>query len=354
MNSEEINDKRTLNDFKSMTFSKFKKTDVIKQFLKSVCNGSIEDSSYWSAELICAGHFIDLWDAVFLLVSDFIHLGNPKLPIYISLRVYNFKEIIQNGYLENMLALRNNEKIRKLFSEIVVVLCLSKKKHKMESVKIHKDEITTTNISSKLKAPNVEYINPYFQDGDPKELFIALNEMVYHISNKSKNAVSACYWFEWIIQYQSVCKKKKGVCVCARRSFVNVEEKMQMMPIWIIWEFMLDYAKKMSPICLKIMEGLLKMFCTKFTSASIKKRKFLVYFGISLLVEHVDFKTEIIKDQNMINKVSSQINKIYSIIKKNEIAPDTDYLFNGVERSNLEKSIKKIETLNTIMMSGGK
>ncbi len=354
MNPEEINDKRSINDFKGMTFSKFKKTEALKQFLKSVSNGTIEEACYWSIELICAGHYIDLWDAIFLLVSDYIHLGNPKLPIYISLRVDNFKEIIQNGYLENMLALRNNEKIRKLFLEIIVVLCLSKKKHKMESVKINKNEFELVNIPSKLKAPNIEFISPYFKNGDPKELFIALNEFTYHISNKSKNALTACYWFEWIIQFQSLCKKNKDACTCSRRTYVPVEEKLQMFPIWIIWEILLDYAKKNSSIMSKIMDSLLKLFCTKFTPACVKKRKFLIYFGISLLVEPVDLKIDIISNQEIINKLSSKIGKIYAQVKKNEEAPDTDYLFNGVERSNLEKSIEKIEALNKMMMGGGK
>ena len=78
MNSDEINDKRPINEFKGIGFSKYKKTEVIKQFLKSVNNGSIEEASYWSAELICAGHFIDLWDAIFLLVSDICSHSSTK------------------------------------------------------------------------------------------------------------------------------------------------------------------------------------------------------------------------------------------------------------------------------------
>lgn len=353
MNPEEINDKRLINEFKGITFSKYKKSEAVKQFLKSTCNGAIEEACYWSVELICAGHFIDLWDAIFLLVSDYIHLGNPKLPIYIALRVDNFKEIVHNGYIENLLAMRNSDKVRKLFVEIVVVLCLSKKKHKMESVKIHKDEFSLVNIPSKLKAPNVEYITLYFQSGDPKELFIAFNEFAYHLSAKSKNALTACYWFEWIIQFQALCKKNKDVCVCARREFAPVDDKMQLMPIWIIWEILLDEAKKKSGIIFKIMEALLKLFCTKFSCACVKKRKFLIYFAISLLVDPVDMKVDIVSNQEMINGISSKIGKIYAQVKKNEEAPETDYLFNGVERSNLEKSIEKIEALNKMMMGGG-
>ena len=124
-----------------------------------------------------------------------------------------------------------------------------------------------------------------------------------------------------------------------------------MMPIWIIWEIMLDCAKKKSALIFKIVESLLKLFCTKFSAACVKKRKYLIYFGISLLVDPVDLSVSIVSDQEVVNSLASKIGKIYAQVKKNEESPDTDYLFNGLERSNLEKSIEKIETMNKMMMA---
>ena len=46
------------------------------------------------------------------------------------------KEIIENGYIDNELRLRNNIKIRKLFAEIICILCLSPKKHIVQIIKI--------------------------------------------------------------------------------------------------------------------------------------------------------------------------------------------------------------------------
>ena len=65
--------------------------------------------------LVSAGHFMDLWEIILLYLGKHVHLGNPKLPIYINARFQNFKDTLMGGYLGNELALRNNNKIRTLF-----------------------------------------------------------------------------------------------------------------------------------------------------------------------------------------------------------------------------------------------
>ena len=92
----------------------------------------------WSAELICAGHFGDLWEIIIYNIGKNIHLANPKIPIYVDMRFQNFKEIVQNGYIGNEIAMRNNEKIRMIFCELITILCLSNKKPAFECVKSKK------------------------------------------------------------------------------------------------------------------------------------------------------------------------------------------------------------------------
>ena len=229
MNDYEINDIRTIKDFKNITFSKFARSKVKKELLSCLYNNKLESACYWSVELICAGHLSDLWDILLLYMSRYIHLGNPKLPMYIEIRFNNFKKIISNVYNGNEITLRNNDKIRKLFAELIACLCLSKKKHAFESLAIKdKNDFDITNLTNKLKAPNINFVDNIFYKNDPKEIFIAINELAYNISSSSKDITSACYWFEWIIQFEQICKQKKIKCQCERRELVPVDEKFQM------------------------------------------------------------------------------------------------------------------------------
>jgi len=322
MNEHEINDIRSASDFKGITFSKFRKPDVRKELLNALKNGKIEPACYWSAELICAGHYQELWEIVLTFIGKHVHLANPKLCIYLSLRYDVFKEIVMNGYIGNELRMRNNAKIRTLFAEIVCVLCTSKKKHSLEGVKVCKSDFDGTVIADKLKAPNVSYASDVFLSGDPKELFISINEFAYHISNDSKNSLLASYWLEWIMEFEHICKLRKQKCMSERRSFAQVESKFQMDPIWIVWELIMkEVKKKECPTLDKITHCLLKLYCLRYLDGVKKKRRYLIYFAICLLTEPVVMDQEIVSNKELIEIVVKKIDTIYKQVKKKRGCP---------------------------------
>ena len=351
MNDTEINDIRSSAEFKGITFSKFQKVKVKNELINCLLASKVEPACYWTAELVCAGHYIDVWETIILYVSKYIHLGNPKLPIYIAMRFGNFKDILSNGYIGNELSLRNSPKIRQIFAEVISLLCHSRKKHTIVSIKIQKqEEFNMSYMASRLKAPSIDFAHGVFRNDDPKELYIAINEFAYHISPKSKNVISACYWLEWILEFETICKQKKELCLCETRTFAPVLDKFKNDSIWIVWDVILGEAKrKTEPLIIKIINALLEMFSIKFTSGVKKRRRYIIYFAIALLTETVDFNIEIFSNKTELEMIVKKINIIYKDIKKNEASPQTDYLFNGTQHSSLDKTIERLDKMNKIM-----
>ena len=127
------------------------------------------------------------------------------------------------------------------------------------------------------------------------------------------------------------------------------EEKYQKEPIWIIWDILFKNCNnKTCKISKKVMESLFSLFCIRYTSGCKRKRKYLIYFAIFILTENVNYNKDIIENKAIIDEVTKKINLIYKVIKQNEEAPATNYLFSGIETSSKEKSFKKLEQMNNI------
>lgn len=349
MEISEINDLRRDTEFKGFSFSKFKKVEVKKELLNSLVHSKIEPACYWSAELICAGHYSDLWEIILLFFSKFVHLGNANVGIYLEMRINDFKTIVNNGYINDTLRLRNNEKIRKLFCEIMCILCDAKRRHSFDNIKIKPDDMNMLTIKDKFKAPTTIYGEEVFTTEDPKELFPFVNELAYSVTKTGNNQMISCYWIEWIFEYENRCKVLKEKLFCERRTFAKVDSKYQKDIIWIIWDIFLQESSKRPKIIQKIIESLLSLFCLKYTTGCHKKRKNIMYLAVSILCENFTLEKEIIRHSQtgLVTTIKQKIDLVYVQIKKNEESTGTDYLFHGIKSSNLENTIKKLDAMNS-------
>jgi hypothetical protein len=354
-NNSEINDIRAQGEFRGISFSGYKKTDVRNQLLENIKNGKLEPSCYWSAELVCAGHYMDLWEAILHYAGKHIHLGNPKIVIYLEMRFELFRNIISQGKYLTELQLRNDPTIRKLFAEIISTLVFSNKKHSFEPVKINRiEEFDITQMTERLKAPNINYADNIFKKNDPKELFIAMNEFAYNLSPEKHNMIGASYWIEWLIEFDAICKKNREPCVCERRPNVPVEKKFQCDIIWMLWDILLSYCSQINNKYIdKLMNAIYRIFCIKYTTASCKKRRYLLYFAVALLTEPVPNNVELMNNKPAIQNAVDKIDKVYEQIKKSEDSPNTDYLFSNLEKESIyEQSMKRMELVNSINITG--
>jgi len=349
MEIHSINDKRTWNEFRNISFSGFKKTKVKTELLNSIFQSRPEPSCYWCAELICAGHFMDVWNIIILFVSKHIHIGSPKLPIYISLRMKLFKQIMSE-HSEEDIYMRNHQSIRNLFAEVITTICYSRKKHAILLVDIkNKDEYSMPVMQTKLKAPDISYGTNVFKPEDPPELFVAVNEFAYHLSKSSSNEYTACYWLEWLINFDTICKKNKQLCLIERRTWAKVESKFQKDSIWLIWDIVLARAEeKGCNATLSIIRSLLDMFCLRYTTDVKRTRKFILYNCIGLLTGPVDLTIPIWNDKTVITDITDKINVIYKEIKVNEFSPKVNDLLHKVEKSNADKTKEKLNIMNTL------
>jgi hypothetical protein len=343
-------------NFKNITFSKFQKSKAKQELIKCIYDNKIENANYWTSEFICAGHYLDLWEIIILYATRYIHLGNPKLPIYLNMRFDNFTNIINIGYNNDMLILRNNSKIRKLFSEIICILCYSNKKQTLQQIKLNKlEEYDLINLSARFKAPNVSFVEKIFKHDDPTELLIPVNELIYNIT--SGNLIEVCYWYEWIIEYENICKKKKKICDCQARSYAPEGSHNDV--IWIIWDILFYYAEPENSVSKnttnvaiinKIIKSLYSIFIIKYKPTYRTKRKYIIYYAFSILTDNINFDIPLINDTNKdkIKAIVEKIDNVYRDIKKNEETPatDPDNAFNNDKKYNMEISIKKMAIMS--------
>ena len=151
------------------------------------------------------------------------------------------------------------------------------------------------------------------------------------------------------MEYENIIKKQKKAIIIGRRSYVPVEDKNQKDIAWLIWDILLYEAGNKGNGHVTIMKALLDTFCIRWTTGSKKKRRWLLYFAISLVTEVFNTNIPLFTDKTCILQIKNKINVIYRQIKTNEEKPATDYLFNNSftdREKNLKNTIDKLDKMN--------
>ncbi len=347
-----INDVRGKADFRNIGFSEFKKIDVKNELINALIESKHHSACYWSAELVCAAHYDDLWATIIVFYSKFIHVSNPKLCIYLKKRWLDFKSIMHNGYLELELSARNSPKIRQLFCEVICVLCGSNKNNSTNPVKLTAADFDLTNMKEKMCSTDTIYIDELFRPQDPRELFVSYNEFVFHLGNGC-NPRNACYWMEWMMEFEQKVALEKNACKCETRAFVRgkIDSKFQTEVVWMIWDAFFTEASSVkynAKIIQAIVEACLTLFTAKYTSGCYRKYKLMMYFIIHVLTDSSmqSLSGEMISNKHNLEQYIENVDCVYAQIKANEHSPHMEYLYTHGEQSNLDKTIANLEVMN--------
>ena len=313
-----INDTRT--KFKTTSFSNFKKTELCKKLQNSIYYNRREEAFFWTCELLCSNMLLEIWDTYFILMSKYIHIDNPRLPLYIEKKYSEFREII--GEDDTIKNIQNNKKLRVIFCSITTVLSCSEKITILDHLQ-NKFEFKLESLYNNLKAPRTTFVELVYKKGDPVEYLIPFNEFIYHLT-ETKTKVEIIYWLNWIIEYDVLCrKKKKNIGCVSREIYRNNRKPLETNIIWIIWDtiFVVINREKISQNIDSIVKSIFNLFVVRYSVSTNKKRISLICHAIELLLLHKEVKhnTPILKNNEELTNLDTNINVVMEQIKKNEI-----------------------------------
>lgn len=348
-----INDMRTQKDFATCTFSNYKKTDAAKSLMKSLVYAKTEDACHWCAELFCSGHAADIWAVFVEFYNRYVHIGNPRIAVYLEHKHQQYV-FICGKYTMMPIQVRNDSGARRMFAEIVCILCDATRKHALNPIKIAADDFDLGYLKSRFKAPSMIYAEPIYHKNDPAEFIVAVNEFAYHISSSSRNTIMACYWIEWIHEFDrrfgggedggGACAgagagaRQRRTFTCEPRIFAPVDHKYRSDVIWLIWDVILYTveeevaARENGRAIQKCVVALLYLYSMNYTKGSYNRRKYILYFVVNLMCETalaaVALAEPILRPETRekCEVIIENVELIYKQMKQSEQRGRTEYL----------------------------
>lgn len=296
--------------FNSLTFSNYKKKDIVEELISCIYYQKINEALKHTVELLCSLYIKDLFYIYLSFYCKYIHINNIKFIVFLNKKYKEFKTVANN--INNDYELRNNPIIRKLFFTLTIILCNLKKENTINSVLV---KLNLKNMYEHLKAPNVNYVNKYYKDNDPKEYFIAFNEFIYHLE-ETKNNMYLFYWIDWIIEYEILSVKNKKNITCEIRK--NVMDNNNV--IFILWDILLLYSKDLKNNLQDYIFYLFELFSIKYNRNSNKKYKSVIYVSVMIIItENINYTCKLIEDTTILNTIDTKINTMFKLISKKQV-----------------------------------
>ena len=316
-----IVDERKKKEFTKFTISKYKRTEVLKSLLSSLTEQKVELACTWLVELHCSGQMETTWKQLIYYMSEQINTNSPYIALWtwkMYERYIKLEELFDKQWIHET---RNNQQMRNLIADLIVILLFSRKIdafNKKIIPKVMPDDFNREVIKQKLIAKNSYMICNIIDTRDPPELQLALNEFATHLNRDPSSFDETVYWLQWMIAYEEECKKMGAKVECAGIKLKNINEKFYTDWIWYIWQIIVKEAeyRNEKPLFRQIV-ALYKLYKLNFSTSTRKRKMVHIYHAIKLIKTNVDWTIPLIDKYHIRVQVCGNINQLYKQIAFN-------------------------------------
>lgn len=267
----EVTDNRPAKAFTTTTYSGYKTTQVKAELARCLGDALLEESLYWSAELVCSGKSLGVWDALLSVCATSVFRGCPGAVMFVARQAVHFRG--RANTVGDALAIRNDKRARQLLAASVGAVCGAPRRHKTKRQSLKKEVYGAAHPPHRLKAPTVDYAAVAFETGDPTELFVAVNEMAYALSDQY-DPVHASYWIEWALGYDRVRRAKRRPLSCKPRLAGGPGATHT---VWLLWDVLEQSARGHR----EVVRALRGLFSLRFTAGAASRRVLLLYCAVA-------------------------------------------------------------------------
>lgn len=306
-----------LSDNKNITFSGYKKVQVLKILEDKLKEQNIQESSFWSCELVASGLIIDTIEFYVIFYAKEVNINNPNLSCFFFEILKTLISLNQlTEYQQNQINLRNNPEIRENIFKLNLYLCLSKKNNIIELPIIPCQDFKNDFLRHKIK-PVKNLISDLIKKEDPTILSLIGNQLLYSIL--TKNIMDCLYWISWIITWDKNNLKENKKIYCSCRNILNITPaKFNDDYIWLIWEIIFkacDYIRNLN--ITKSIKSLFFVYCYDYSKSKKNSKIYLIINSILFLVKDIDFSITLVENYSLITSTSNKIDLFYQEILNN-------------------------------------
>jgi hypothetical protein len=313
----QIIDTRTSKDFKTDTYNKFKKKDVLKLLYSQIKNHNIDNSNHWAAELIISGNIVELFEKIIEFYITEISFKNPKYIIYLWKQYEQFTEIVNS--LDDILEARNVLEIRNMFIDIITTITLCEQYTLPKIEKINALEISQfSNI--RILFTNKDFLVTFIKSNDTPEIFTPINEIINHIkAPRNSSSDMIMYWLSWLVNWETEYIKKNKIGALAERSNDKVEKIYWRDFVWLLWEIVIHEAKlRNNETINEIVNKNYRFYVYYHNKKNKFKKLYFLIYSIMIFIKPLDTSTNIYGNFENYSKIilaTANVNSLYNYIQ---------------------------------------